>query len=561
MMTWLPSNARRTLAGLKKFSPFVELDIEGRILSASERFCEILGYSLTELQGKHYSALNHPQQDKALVTAEIWADILRGKSRSEPLWQCRKNGEGVWLEALFVPLGDEGRPRRILQFVTDVTASKSRSDDNAGKVDALHRSQAVIEFDTNGKILGANANFLEVIGYQLDEITGRHHSMFCEPDYVQSDAYGRFWSELRAGTFQSDEFLRKAKGGRDVFIQATYNPVRDHNGCVVKVVKFATDVTSRVRDVKILGVVIDRLAKGDLCAEIDEPFIPSLEALRTDFNAAGSKLRLTMSEIGASAQQIAASSDEIRIATDGIAKRTENQASSLEETAAALEQITAQADLSSRRANEVGQLVRVARSNAVKSGDLVDRAKSAMDSISESSNGISSIIGVIDSIAFQTNLLALNAGVEAARAGEAGKGFAVVAQEVRELAQRSSKAAHEIKQLILTANAQVSEGVKLVSETGAALTQISREVGEIDVHVSAIVTSSNEQSAGISEINNAMTTIDHQTQQNAAMIEESTAACHSLATDAARLLQLIRQFKIERHQGRQPMRLVSGNRS
>ncbi|WEZ85259.1 methyl-accepting chemotaxis protein [Rhizobium sp. 32-5/1] len=296
--------------------------------------------------------------------------------------------------------------------------------------------------------------------------------------------------------------------------------------------------------VDALATGLGRLAEGDLGYRIDTPFVLHLDRLRADFNNSVAKLHHALQAVGTNARAIDAGASEIRHAADDLARRTEQQAASVEETAAALEEITTTVKDSAHRAEEVGALVARTRAGAEKSGEVVRSAVSAMQGIEKSSGEISNIISVIDEIAFQTNLLALNAGVEAARAGDAGKGFAVVAQEVRELAQRSAKAAKEIKALINTSGEQVRSGVTLVGETGKALEAIVSEVQEINAHIGAIVTATREQSIGLQEINTAVNTMDQGTQQNAAMVEEQTAASHGLAAEAAALNTLLAQFKL-----------------
>ncbi|MGV1914573.1 methyl-accepting chemotaxis protein [uncultured Agrobacterium sp.] len=293
-----------------------------------------------------------------------------------------------------------------------------------------------------------------------------------------------------------------------------------------------------------LANALSRLAEGDVSYRISQPFVAHLDTVRENFNSSAEKLQSALTRVAENARGIDAGANEIRAAADDLAKRTEQQAASVEETAAALEEITTTVKDSTRRAQEAGQLVAKARTGAEQSGDVVRKAVVAMERIEKSSGEISNIISVIDEIAFQTNLLALNAGVEAARAGEAGKGFAVVAQEVRELAQRSASAAKDIKGLISTSNNQVQEGVELVGETGRALETIVSEVQEINRHVMAIVEAAQEQSSGLQQINTAVNQMDQDTQKNAAMVEETTAASHGLAREASSLNQLLGQFKL-----------------
>ena len=293
-----------------------------------------------------------------------------------------------------------------------------------------------------------------------------------------------------------------------------------------------------------LAAGLKRLAAGDLSFQLDEAFAPDFEPLRHDLNGAVLQLGDTLKSISSSAGAIDTGTREIGSGADDLSRRTEQQAASLEETAAALDEITVNVSNSSKRADEARQVAIQANQSAARSGEVVANAVNAMEKIEQSSNQISSIIGVIDEIAFQTNLLALNAGVEAARAGEAGKGFAVVAQEVRELAQRSANAAKEIKDLIRNSSVEVEGGVKLVRETGHALKTIESLVVTINQHMDAIATSSREQSTGLSEVNSAVNQMDQVTQQNAAMVEETNAASATLAAEATRLRDLIANFRL-----------------
>jgi methyl-accepting chemotaxis protein len=293
-----------------------------------------------------------------------------------------------------------------------------------------------------------------------------------------------------------------------------------------------------------IGDALTALASGDLVQRMERPFAPELDKLRLDFNRALETLQSAMQKVGHTAGAIKAGADEISVSSNDLSKRTEQQAASLEETAAALDQITATVKKTADGAIHARGAVATAMADAETSGEIVGQAVTAMGEIEQSSRKISSIIGVIDEIAFQTNLLALNAGVEAARAGDAGRGFAVVASEVRALAQRSAEAAKKIKALISASNTQVAAGVSLVGETGAALTRIVSQIAEINGVVTDIAASAQEQATGLNEVNTAVNQMDQVTQQNAAMVEESTAASFALASEAEELTRMMSQFRV-----------------
>lgn len=538
--------SNQILSALDLSFAIIEFDTAGNILRANRNFCELMGYSEKEIVGQHHRIFVEKEYASSTEYAEFWRKLQGGTFECSEFKRIAKNGDEIWIRGNYNPIKNaSGKVLKIIKFANDITQTKMDGLDSGAKLAAVGRAQATIEFTPEGKIISANENFLKALGYSLEEIVGKHHRMFIEPTEANSQRYQEFWTRLRMGEYVAGEFLRIGKGGRHVHIQASYNPVFDPGGKIIKIVKFATDVTDRVENVEQLALGLARFANGDFSQRIDQSFIPSLERLRNDFNSASDKLKAALAKVAENAEAITSGSREIGISADDLAKRTEQQAASVEETAAALEQITTTVKDSSRRAEEAGRLVARTKDHANHSGDVVRDAISAMDQIDASSKAISNIIGVIDEIAFQTNLLALNAGVEAARAGEAGKGFAVVAQEVRELAQRSATAAKEIKALIHASGSHVSNGVTLVTKAGAALQEIAAYVENINGDITAIVQASREQSTALSEINHAINTVDQGTQQNAAMVEEQTAASHALAKEAAALFELLGQFRFE----------------
>jgi len=546
------SHAAGVLQALEKSLAIIEFKPDGTIITANENFCRALGYDVKEIAGKHHSMFLEPAEAQSADYRAFWAKLGRGEFDARQYKRIGKGGREIWIEASYNPVFQGKKVVKVVKVATDITAAKNLASENAGKLDAISRSQAIIEFALDGTILTANENFCNAMGYTLDEIKGRKHAMFVETAYGQSAEYRELWARLGRGEFVSDEFKRIAKGGREIFIQASYNPIFDADGRVTKVVKFASDVTGRVNAVQTIADGLGRLAEGDVRQEIKDPFIPSLDKLRTDFNASVAVLRDVLIAVGETASTIGSATEEIRVASDDLARRTEQQAASVEETAAAIEELTGTVRASSEKAEEAGALVEKTKTGAENSGAIVAKAVSAMGAIEASSQQISQIIGVIDEIAFQTNLLALNAGVEAARAGEAGKGFAVVAQEVRALAQRSAEAAKEIKGLIQTSTSQVEQGVTLVGETGKALESIVAEVQLVNENVQAIVQAARVQAVGLAEINKAVGSIDEGTQQNATMVEESTAACHNLAKETDELNSLLAKFDVSTGRGSRP---------
>jgi methyl-accepting chemotaxis protein len=430
---------------------------------------------------------------------------------------------------------------------------RSMIAENQGTLDAISKAQAVIEFQLDGTIITANNNFLQAVGYELEEVSGRHHSMFVEPAERDGDGYKEFWDRLRRGEYQKARFVRSAKGGRRIWIDASYNPILDADGRPFKVIKYANDVTAYVvasqqmeRAVAQTQEAIRAASEGDLTVRVStEDKAGDLRNMAQSINLLLTSMAEIVRNVKGAAVEVHRGSQELSQGNANLSQRTEEQSSSLEETASSMEEMTSTVRQSADNAGQANQLAVAARDQAEQGGQITGRAVNAMAQISESSKKISDIIGVIDEIAFQTNLLALNAAVEAARAGEEGRGFAVVANEVRALASRSAGAAKEIKDLITDSVRKVEEGSSLVTQSGRTLELIVTSVKKVSDIVAEIAAASREQSSGIEQVNKAVMQMDEMTQQNAALVEEAAAAAQAMAEQALNLNVMMDRYRVD----------------
>lgn len=541
------------VAALHRVQAVIEFALDGTILQANDNFLQAMGYRLEEIQGKHHSLFVDPEQARSAAYRDFWARLGRGEYDAGQYRRFGKGQREIWIQASYNPVLDrQGRPYKVVKFATDITAQKLQAADSAGQLAAIDKSQAVIEFGMDGRILSANDNFLAATGYSLDDVRGQHHSLFVEPEHRGSAEYRQFWEKLGRGEYDAGQYRRLGKGGREVWIQASYNPILDLNGKPFKVVKYATDITAQVhenqamqRAVAQTREVVAAAKEGDLTrrvstADKNGPIAELCEGVNSLVEA----MAAIIGQIKFAADIIAVGATEIAQGNSDLSQRTEQQAASLEETAVSMKGLAETVQRTATNARQASQLAGGAADVAARGGNVVHEVVQTMAVINASSRRIVDIIGVIDGIAFQTNILALNAAVEAARAGEHGRGFAVVATEIRELSQRSASAAKEIKQLIDASVANVGAGTAQVESAGRTMDEIVVNVRRVSDLMSEISTAAQQQSDDIQQMNHAVDLIDQGTQQNAALVEEASAAARSMEEQSAQLLQTVASFRV-----------------
>ena len=537
---------------VNKAQAVIEFNLDGTIITANDNFLNCLGYSLGEIKGQHHRLFCEPAYTSTGDYAAFWQKLNRGEFDAGVYKRIGKGGKEIWIQASYNPIVDtNGKVYKVVKFATDITAQKNQAAEFEGKINAVNKAQAVIEFNLDGTIITANDNFLNCLGYSLGEIKGQHHRLFCEPAYTSTGDYAVFWQKLNRGEFDAGVYKRLGKGGKEIWIQASYNPIVDANGKVYKVVKFATDISAQkkaqMEQESLVGEaqqVLSALAGGDLTQHMAGTYQGELEKLKGSINTALANLTQTLTTVKTAAESVSTGAEQITKGNEDLSQRTSEQASSLEETSSAMEEMTSTVKQNADNAKQANQLAIAARDVAEKGGAVTTKAIDAMSEINKSSKKIADIITVIDEIAFQTNLLALNAAVEAARAGEHGRGFAVVAAEVRNLAQRSATAAKEIKGLINESVQRVTDGSELVTQSGKTLEEIVGSVKRVTDIIAEISAASQEQASGIDQVNKAIMQMDETTQQNAALVEEATSASQSMKEQARELMTQVATFKM-----------------
>jgi methyl-accepting chemotaxis protein len=409
------------IAASDRAQAVIEFNLDGTVRTANNNFLKALGYSLDEINGKHHSMFMPQAERDSAAYREFWAKLNRGEYQAGEYKRIGKGGKEVWILASYNPMLDEtGKPFGVVKFATDVTGQKLKNADLSGQIDAIGKSQAVIEFNMDGTIIAANENFLGAMGYTLGEIRGKHHSLFVEPSERESAEYREFWASLNRGRYQAAEYKRIGKNGKEVYIQASYNPILDLNGKPFKVVKYAADTTRQVL------------------------------------------VRMGNERVRGMMESVAAGAEELNTSV-----------------------------------REISEAMTKSRETAQGAVERVGAADAQAQRLANAAQSMSGIVEMINNITGQINLLALNATIESARAGEAGRGFAVVASEVKSLATQAKQATDKIGEEIASLNA-------ISGDVAGALTAIKQAITNVSEYVTSTAAAVEEQSTVTSEMSNSM---------------------------------------------------------
>lgn len=530
----------------------IEFDLSGKILTANDNFLKTVGYSLHEIQGKHHSMFVEAEYKLSKDYSEFWQKLSRGEVFTGEFLRIGKGGQEIWIEATYAPIKNEdGIPYKVTKLASNITTQMQEKIESTAKLAAIDKSYAVIEFKTDGTIITANENFCNALGYSVAEIKGKHHRIFVDKVYSESQDYKKFWEELANGQDHVDVFCRITKTGKEIWIQAAYIPVSSPGKKPHKVIKIAADITKQKTHeinlslmVEEAGNVLQSMSKGDLTNYVKGDYEGKLDQLKTYLNNSVQTLSSAMKDIQSSVQSVSKSAQEVAASSQSLSERTKESAQSIYQTNRVMTTTQEQVKTTQTKVSEVRRST-IEQQKLIDTGtQLMGQSLTAMEQIKGSSEEITNIVSLIDGIAFQTNLLALNAAVEAARAGEHGRGFAVVAGEVRNLAQKSADAAKDIKTLISQAVEQSQTGVEVVGQLSENLNSIRKKSDEVSGVVESVGELADAQSDSINRIGDEISNLDSATQDNAVFVEKASISADALADKSQSVIDIVEKFKL-----------------
>ncbi|MES2614106.1 MAG: PAS domain-containing methyl-accepting chemotaxis protein [Bdellovibrionota bacterium] len=491
---------------INKSQAVIEFSLDGIVQHANENFLKCIGYSLDEIKGKHHRMFCEPSYANSAKYKTFWDMLNRGEYEAGEYKRIGKGGKEIWIHASYNPILDEnGKPFKVVKYASDISAQKLKD----AQLLALSKAQAVIDFTPDGTIISANENFLNAVNYRLDEITNKHHSMFCTAEFTSSSKYKEFWAKLSGGEFQSGQFLRVAKGGKQVWLQASYVPVFDLTGNVFKVVKYATEITAQKN------------------AQIE--LIKTLSETAQQLAAAAAELTATASQMSTNAEKTTSVANTTAAASEEVSQGVRTVATNTEEMSAAIKEIA-------RNASEASTTSAATLKQAQQTNVTITK-------LGESSQEIGNVIKVISSIAQQTNLLALNATIEAARAGDAGRGFAVVANEVKELAKQTAKATEDITNKITGIQKDSQSSVEAVTAIGQTIEKLNNIATAIAASVEEQAATTNEVSRVVQESAKGVLDITENVKIVSSAATETFTGSNQVLTAAKSLSQIATQLE------------------
>lgn len=574
---------RGKLQAIDKSLAAIEFDLDGVILNANENFLKMMGYTLDEIVGQHHKIFVDPIEATSPEYREFWTKLGRGEFDGGEYKRIAKDGKEVWLQSTYNPILDiNGKPVKVVKYATDISERKLRGADVAGQLAAVSKALAVIEFNMDGSIITANQNFLNTMGYTLAELQGKHHRLFVDPTYANSAEYQAFWEKLGRGEFDAGQYQRVAKGGREVWLQSSYNPILDLNGRPFKIVKYATDITLEKEKnldyqerVKKISTVIEHVAEGDLRYQVELHGNDELNTLGQSLNKMIESLSIMANGTLEASNVMASTLEELQVAVGSQSSAASEQAAAVNETTTTLEEIRVASSQTLAKTQHMGEIAERTKREGEQGQETVAEALVGIESLrnqmeniaqtilalSEQTQQIGEITSVVTNLAQQSKMLALNASIEAAKAGEAGKGFSVVAGEVKELAEQSQESTAQVQKILqdirhatdraVMATEEGSKGVDsgllLVQNSGAVMKVLLEVINEAGLASQQIVAAVHQEVAGIEQTTAAMSEINKVTEHFVKGTQQTKQAADDLSHVAEKMRKNVALYRLAKN--------------